>query len=103
MNQYIIFTTNESYKLSHYERFMCQSNRLSKVLPQRVQSPKESQSGKTRKKNRPWASPPFSSWIADQAMTELTQNKSKANEPPDQPTDARTNERTDARSTERAD
>ena len=26
-----------------------------------------------------WAGPPFSSWIADQAMTELTQNKTEIN------------------------
>ena len=74
------FMNEESYKLSHYERFtLCQSNRPTRDLPQSMQNPTENRSRKTRKKNRPWAGPPFSSWIADQATTELTQNKTEAN------------------------
>ena len=70
----------ESFKLSHYERFtLCHSYRPTRDLPHPVQNSTENRSRKTSKKTNPWVGPPFSSWIADQVTTELTQNKTEAN------------------------
>ena len=76
-----VIMNKESYKPSHYERCTwCQSIWPTRDLPQSMQNPTENRSRQTRKKNRPWVGPPFSSWITDQAMTEFTQNITEVDE-----------------------